>query len=116
MTTTDTNSNEPNRDRGRGRDVVVPTRLYKTVTVFSTLLAMVGVVGGFALLDVATRRASAPASEVNVPLALLGLAVMGGGGAVYAYATRFRASGMGASSDASASARDDEPNGGPDDG
>ena len=78
-----------------GRDVVVPLSLYKTVTVFSTLIAVVFVVGGFLLLDAATRRASLPASEVDPVLAILGLLSIVGGAAVYAFAARFRAPGMG---------------------
>jgi hypothetical protein len=82
-----------------GRDgddgVVVPLRLYKTVTVVSTLIAVVAVVGGFVLLDVATQRASVPASRIDPVLGTLGLASILGGALVYAYATRFRAEGMG---------------------
>jgi hypothetical protein len=66
-------------------------RLYKTVTVFSTLIAVVAVICGFVLLDAATQRASASLEEVNPLLALLGLACIAGGGAVYAFSTRFRA-------------------------
>lgn len=102
MTTTDTTeTNGRARESERGRDVVLPVRLYKTVTVFSTLLAMVGVVGGFALLDVATNRAQAPLADVNLLLALLGLGVMGAGAGVYAYASRFRTPGMGKDKDGS---------------
>ena len=39
---------------GRGRDVEVPLPVYKVVTVFSTLIAVVLVVGGFLALDAAT--------------------------------------------------------------
>ncbi|WP_435360650.1 DUF7315 family membrane protein [Haloarchaeobius sp. DFWS5] len=83
----------------RGREVEVPLRLYKTVTVFATLLAMVGVIGGFILLDSATNRAQAELSEINIVLALLGLALIVGGSAIYAFSTRFRAVGMGKSKD-----------------
>ena len=79
------------------REVVVPLRVYKVVTVFSTLIAVVAVVGGFLALDAATRRASLPASEVDPILAVVGLAAIAGGGLVYAYASRFRAPGMGTS-------------------
>jgi len=78
-----------------GRDVVLPLRLYKTVVVFSTLLAVVFVIGGFLVLDVATQRASLPPNRIDAPLAVLGVALIGGGGAVYAFASRFRAEGMG---------------------
>ena len=77
------------------REVVVPLRVYKVVTVFSTLIAVVLVVAGFLALDAATRRASAPPSEVDPVLAVLGLLAIAGGGVVYAYASRFRAPGMG---------------------
>jgi hypothetical protein len=93
------------RDGGRGgadgtgrsgaRDVVVPLSLYKIVTVFSTLIAVVAVVGGFLLLDAATRRATAPPSEIDPLLAVLGLLAIAAGGGVYAFAARFRAPGMG---------------------
>ena len=79
------------------REVVVPLRVYKVVTVFSTLIAVVLVVGGFLALDAATRRASLPASEIDPVLAVVGLLAIAGGGAVYAYASRFRAPGMGTS-------------------
>ena len=78
-----------------GREVLVPMRLYKTVIVFSTLIAVVSVIGGFLLLDVATQRASLALDQVNPLLALLGLAFIAGGGAVYAFATRFQAEEMG---------------------
>ncbi len=97
-------------DDGR-RDVVVPMRLYKTVTVFSTLIAVVCVVGGFALLDAATlqwsvlrqfvagtltRLGVAVAPELlSTVLALVGLGVIGFGAGVYVLGTRFRAHGMG---------------------
>ena len=80
---------------GGGRDVVVPLRVYKVVTVFSTLLAVVLVVSGFMALDAATRRATAPPSEIDPALAVLGLAAIAAGGGVYAFASRFRAPGMG---------------------
>ena len=82
------------RDRGR-RDVVVPRELYKIVTVFSTLIAIVAVVGGFVLLDTATNRTLAAASEVNLPLAIGGVGLIVLGAATYAFASRFRTQGMG---------------------
>lgn len=88
-------------DEPRGRDVEVPLSVYKAVTVVSTLLAVVGVVGGFVLLDHATDRATAPPSEVNVPLAVAGLLSIGLAAAVYAFSTRFRAPGMGKPKDES---------------
>ncbi|WP_248897321.1 DUF7315 family membrane protein [Haloplanus halobius] len=95
----------------RGRDVVVPMRLYKTVTVFSTLLAILGVVVGFVLLDAATIRlsllrrfvlsvleavgVSPPATVLSAVLAVAGLAAICFGAGVYILGTRFRARGMG---------------------
>jgi len=93
------------------RDVVVPMRLYKTVTVFSTLIAILGVVFGFVLLDAATIRLSLlrravlgllravgvvpPETVLSAVLAVLGLATIGFGAGVYVLGTRFRAHGMG---------------------
>jgi len=84
---------------GRQREVVVPLRVYKTVTVFSTLFAIGSVVGGFILVDVATDRASAPASEIDVPLSILGIGLILAGAVVYAFSTRFRTEEMGKSKD-----------------
>jgi hypothetical protein len=84
---------------GSGRDVEVPMRVYKSVTVFSTLIAVVSVLGGFLLLDRATNRARLPAAEVDIPLAVAGLGAILLGAAVYAYSTRFRAAGMGTPKD-----------------
>lgn len=107
-------------DRG-SRDVVVPMPLYKTVTVFSTLLAVVGVVGGFVLLDAAVMSGGVVRVAVNALLSVGGVRVspsvwaslqpvfaVGGlvaialGAAVYVLGSRFRAEGMG---------RDDESEG-----
>jgi hypothetical protein len=77
------------------RDVVIPLPLYKVVTVFSTLISGAAVVFGFVVLDEATQRASAPADEIDPLLALLGLLLIAGGGALYAFSGRFRAPGMG---------------------
>ena len=88
------------------RDVVVPVRVYKTVTVFSTLFAILAVVGGFILVDVATDRASAPASEIDVPVAIGGIGLILAGTVVYAFSTRFRTEEMGKSKDDA-----DEPSG-----
>jgi uncharacterized membrane protein len=81
-------------DDERGREVVVPERLYKAVTVFSTLFAVVSVVLGFVSLDTATDAGRAAPSEVSVPLAVLGVALIAVGGFVYAFSSRFRARGM----------------------
>jgi hypothetical protein len=81
-------------DDERGRDVVVPDRLYKSVTVFSTLFAVVTVVLGFVSLDSATNAGRAAPGDVNVALAALGVGLIAAGGLVYAFSSRFRASGM----------------------
>jgi hypothetical protein len=70
-------------------------RVYKTVTVFATLIAVIAVLAGFILLDEATNRAQLALSEVDAVVALLGLGSSVFGAAVYAYSTRFRAAGMG---------------------
>jgi hypothetical protein len=80
---------------GGGRDVLVPLRVYKAVTVFSTVFAVVLVLGGFVLLDAATDRATAPIDEIDPLVLIVGLAAIAGGAAVYAFGTRFRAEGMG---------------------
>ncbi|WP_136716439.1 DUF7315 family membrane protein [Halorientalis salina] len=82
-----------------GRDIVVPMRVYKAVTVFTTLFAVATVVGGFVLLDLATDRAQATVSEIQPLVALLGIGLIVGGAAAYAFSTRFRAEGMGKSKD-----------------
>jgi len=84
---------------GGSRDVVVPLRVYKAVTVFSTLFAVVLVLGGFVILDAATQRATAPVDEIDPLLLVVGLASLVAGAAVYAYGTRFRAAGMGTPKD-----------------
>ena len=86
-------------DDGGGRDVVVPLRLYKTVIVFATLIAIVLVIAGFVVLDVATQRATLQPGQVNPIVGLLGVGLIVGGGAVYAFASRFRAEGMGKDKD-----------------
>ena len=99
----------PDEDRRggvRGREVVVPLRLYKTVTVFTTLIAIAGFVGGFMLLDAATNTASAPIDEVNPALAVAGLLLIAAGSAVWIYGTRFRAAGMGKPKDESGEGND----------
>ena len=96
-----------------GRDIVVPMRLYKTVTVFSTLIAVVCVVFGFMLLDAATLNVSFLGNIVTGALGLVGagvdegilstlfavggLGIIGFGAGVYVVGTRFRAAGMGKS-------------------
>jgi hypothetical protein len=96
-----------------GREIVVPLRLYKTVTVFSTLIAIVTFVGGFILIDAATLQVSllrtviagalasvglTPSADVlTAALAVAGLASIVFGSTVYVFGTRFRARGMGKS-------------------
>ncbi|WP_443984537.1 DUF7315 family membrane protein [Halorientalis litorea] len=86
-------------DGDGSRDVEVPMRVYKAVTVFTTLFSVFAVVGGFILLDSATNRATASLSEINAPLALVGIGLIVAGAAAYAFSTRFRAAGMGKSKD-----------------
>ncbi|MFC4988172.1 MULTISPECIES: DUF7315 family membrane protein [Saliphagus] len=89
-----------NADDGPDRhDVVVPLRLYKTVTVFSTLIAIVSILAGFALLDAATNRAQADIGEIGVGLSIVGVALIATGALTYAFSTRFRAAGMGNAKD-----------------
>ena len=99
------------REGPSGREVVVPMRLYKTVTVFSTLIAVVLFVLGFVLIDAATLQISlirrtvitvlavggvSPATDVlTALLAIAGLSLIALGSAVYVFGTRFRARGMG---------------------
>jgi hypothetical protein len=107
-------------DGGR-RDVVVPMRLYKTVTVFSTLGAVVTVVVGFILLDAATGTGGILRVLAGLVLvggagvdvgavegwfralrpvfAALGLGSIGFGAGVYILGSRFRAEGMGNAQD-----------------
>jgi hypothetical protein len=96
--------------RGR-RDIEVPMRLYKTVTVFSTLIAVATVVAGFFLLDAATLQVSflraiiagllgsvglaVSTGVLSTGLAVVGLVVIAFGAGVYTLSTRFRAEGMG---------------------
>ncbi|MFC7142317.1 hypothetical protein ACFQMA_21065 [Halosimplex aquaticum] len=77
----------------------MPTAVYKRVTVFSTLIAVVAVVGGFLVLDVATDRATAELSEIDPIVALIGVALIAFGAVTYAFSTRFRAEGMGNAKD-----------------
>jgi len=89
------NGDGADADGADPRRVVVPTHVYKRVTVFSTLFAVVTVVAGFLLLDSATRRATLELSEVDPVLALAGLGCIVLGGVTYAFSTRFQAEGMG---------------------
>ncbi|WP_121822139.1 DUF7315 family membrane protein [Halostella salina] len=95
MSSPETDDDGVATDEQSSREIEVPIRLYKTVTVFSTLFAITGVILGFVLLDTATNRATADLDEVNVVVAIAGLASILGGAGVYAFATRFQAPGMG---------------------
>ncbi|WP_418281698.1 DUF7315 family membrane protein [Halorubrum sp. DTA98] len=99
------------RSEGGRREIVVPLRLYKTVTVFSTLITVVLFLVGFTLVDAATLQISfvrttvvyvlgtvglAFAEDVLAALlATVGIACILFGTAVYVLGTRFRAQGMG---------------------
>jgi hypothetical protein len=109
-TSTESRGSESTETGGR-RDVVVPLRLYKTITVFSTLIAAVCILAGFILLDAATlqmsvlRRLIVTAVEaIGVTpdqellgglLAVAGLSLMALGSGVFILSSRFRAAGMG---------------------
>jgi len=96
-------------DDRRDREVVVPLRLYKTVTVYATLFAVTLVILGFTFLDVATGQSllmgllralplSFPtprAGTTRAVFALFGLGAILLGAGVYVLGARFRAEGMG---------------------
>lgn len=93
------------------RDIVVPARLFKLVTVATTLLAVPAVVLGFMFLDAATLQTSVarrtvlfvvswlglPIDEslVSVLLGLVGIGLIAAGAGIYIVGSRFRAAGMG---------------------
>lgn len=109
-------------DDGRTREVVVPLRTYKAVTVFSTLIAIVSVILGFAFLDAATSGTGPLFAVVSflpgIPGvggdvlallgALLGLGFIGFGAATYVMGTRFRTEGMGKAQEDSDEPSDNE--------
>ena len=94
-----------------GREVVVPLRLYKTVTALSTLGAIATYLVGFVLLDAATLQVSVVRRLLRYLLGRVGIGITGDvltgvlavaavgsillGTAVYVLGTRFRAQGMG---------------------
>ncbi len=102
-------SNAP--DESGRRDVVVPLRLYKTITVFSTLIAALSILTGFILLDAATLEVSVlrgvivsviglggitpDQSLLSGLLGVAGLSLMALGSGVFILSSRFRAEGMG---------------------
>ncbi|WP_255150506.1 DUF7315 family membrane protein [Halorarius halobius] len=93
-----------------GRNVEVPLDVYKSVTVFSTLFAVVFVMLAFAMFDAATiqgslvRRAlvsllsavglSVSAGSLSFAVGILGFVFLGAGIVVYVLGTRFKAEGM----------------------
>ncbi len=93
------------------RDIVVPTRLFKLITVVTTLLAVPTVVLGFMFLDAATLQTSVargtvlfilswlgiPVEEtvVSALLGLVGITLIAAGAGIYVVGSRFRAAGMG---------------------
>jgi hypothetical protein len=94
------------------REITVPLRVYKAITVFSTLFAIVFVIAGFGFLDAATAAVGpfavvfdllglpgADGGAFSLVLALLGLALIGFGAGIYVLGTRFRTPGMGNSQD-----------------
>lgn len=100
----------PTTDEEGRREVELPLRLYKSVIVFSTLIAVASVVVGFLLLDAATlggsllrRVVAAGFAAVGIVLAegtlsalfaVAGLLTIAFGALVYVMGTRFRAPGM----------------------
>jgi hypothetical protein len=98
----DAESGATARGDNTDREVIVPLRLYKTVTVFSTLFAVVFVLAGFVLLDGATNRATAEFAEIDPVLGILGLGSLVFGAVIYAFSTRFRTEQMGKAQDDSA--------------
>lgn len=86
------------------RQVAVPMRLYKVVTVLTTMLAVVGIVLGLILLDQGTNRARAAPEDVDVLVTAAGVVMIVAAAAAYAFSTRFtppeRANDKGDSSEA----------------
>jgi len=107
----DTSAASSDDQQGGRRDVVVPLRLYKTVTVFSTLIAALCILSGFILLDAATLQVSVLRSLIVLAietggitpnqellgglLGVGGLSLMALGSGVFILSSRFRAPGMG---------------------
>jgi len=99
------------RTGASGREIVVPLRLYKTITVFTTLIAVVTFLFGFLLLDAATLQIGFVQTAIvalldgvgldpsqdalTAVLAIAGVGCIVLGTAVYVLGTRFRAQGMG---------------------
>ncbi|MFW5919611.1 MAG: DUF7315 family membrane protein [archaeon] len=106
-----------------GREVVVPMALYKRVTVFGTLVAILTVLFGFVALDAALysrsivrvnvlwflERVGLPTAPgvVSAAFAVIGLGLVVLGAWSYVLSTRFRTEGMGTARDAPSSEVDD---------
>lgn len=103
-------SNDTQPRRTPDGSIVVPMRVYKGITVFSTLVATALVVGGFFMFDAATRLDN-PIREttvwaigltgwtptvgaVNVAFGLLGVGVLLLGAGSYVLGTRFKTTEM----------------------
>jgi len=107
----DSGGSESTESKGGRRDVIVPLRLYKTITVFSTLIAAICILAGFILLDAATLQVSVLRSLIVTGvetvgitpdqellgglLGVAGLSLMALGSGVFILSSRFRAEGMG---------------------
>ncbi len=87
------------------RQVAVPIELYKIVTIFTTLIAVLAIVIGFLLIDSGTNRLRAPADEVNLVVTVAGVTMIALATVIYAFSTRFtppeRANDKGTSTEAS---------------
>lgn len=71
------------------RHIDVPMPIFKAVTVFTTLFAVVAIIVALLLIDHGTDRARAPPDEVNVWVTVLGVVLIVLAAAVYAFSTRF---------------------------
>lgn len=112
-------SSDRNDDNG-SREITVPLRTYKAITVFSTLLAIVFVIFGFAVLDAATAGVgplsvlfdflgvAADSDSFTLVGALVGLSFIGLGAGTYVLGTRFRTEGMGKAQEDGDSSSDNE--------
>ncbi|MFC7136486.1 DUF7315 family membrane protein [Halobaculum litoreum] len=90
--------------------MVVPIALYKRITAYSTLTAVVAVVLGFVMLDAATLQVSLtrrfvvgafgavgvvpPETFLTALFSVVGLGLIAFGAGVYVLGSRFRAAGM----------------------
>ncbi len=106
-------SEEPDSDAndGGGRDIAVPMEMYKSITVFSTLFAVVFVLLAFVMFDAATLDRSfvrglvqdafgavglgVGGQPLTIAFALVGFAFLTTGSGIYIVGSRFRAEEMG---------------------